>query len=110
RPVWRAIAEIDHPRFFNAAISMSSSGVNIETGLLSLAGWSRNRQLREEPHPAGGWVQRVGNFGEQVWEASRERGHGQRTIASVTTSRAASGPTSTVAKRVNSAAWARYAA
>ena len=33
-----------------------------------------NRQLREEPHPAGGWVQRVGKFSEQVWGDSRERG------------------------------------
>ena len=44
------MAEIDQPRRFNDEISMSSSGVNIATGLPSTAGWCRNRQHREEPH------------------------------------------------------------
>src|SRR5690606_38285875 len=60
---------------------MSSSGVNIETGLLSLAGRPRNHQIRKEPHPAGGWVQRVGNFSEQVWGNSRERGQPTETAS-----------------------------
>jgi hypothetical protein len=36
--MWRAMAEIDHPRCLNALISMSSPGVSIEAGLLSVAG------------------------------------------------------------------------
>jgi hypothetical protein len=49
--VSRAIAEIVHPRLFNASISMSSPGVNIETGLLSLAGRSATVSIERSPTP-----------------------------------------------------------
>jgi len=60
-----AMAAIDHPRFFNAMISTSSSGVNIETGSSRL-GRPRNRQpWRGAPRhgwvdPRGGEFQRAG--------------------------------------------------
>src|SRR4051812_49441819 len=45
------MAAIDHPRFFNAVISTSSSGVNIETGLLSTRSASQPPSLERSPTP-----------------------------------------------------------
>src|SRR4051794_21099433 len=45
------MAAVDHPRFFNAVISTSSSGVNIETGLLSTRSASQPPSLERSPTP-----------------------------------------------------------
>jgi hypothetical protein len=66
RPTWRAIAEFDHPRDFNAVISTSSSGLSIEAGLLLHAGVvlvDHQRQWEPTPHVwmlRGGERQRAG--------------------------------------------------
>src|SRR5690606_42092075 len=68
------MAEIDHPRFLNDAISTSSSGVNIEAGLLLHAGVVLvDHQRQGEPTPTGGCSE-VGRFSEQLWGDPRERG------------------------------------
>src|SRR5690606_6897310 len=70
------MAEIDHPRFLNDAISTSSSGVNIEAGLLLHAGVVLvDHQRQGEPTPTGGCSE-VGRFSEQLWGDPRERGQG----------------------------------
>jgi hypothetical protein len=61
------MAEMVHPRFFNDVISTSSSGVNIETGLLWWLAWSRNHQLERSPTPSSrtrGWGISVSRSGE----------------------------------------------
>lgn len=60
------MAEIDQPRFLNDVISTSSSGVNIEVGLLSPAGVvSSTTSLGRSPTPTDGCSE-VGSFSEQV--------------------------------------------
>jgi hypothetical protein len=69
------MAEIDQPRFLNDEISMSSSGVNIETGLLSPARLGlATASLERSPTPTGGCSE-VGKFDEQNWGELHERGH-----------------------------------
>jgi hypothetical protein len=61
-PTWRAIDEIDHPRFLNDVISTSSSGDSIEAGPLLHAGVVLvDHQRQEEPHPYG-WMLRGEEF------------------------------------------------
>jgi hypothetical protein len=74
------MAEIDQPRFLNDVISTSSSGVNIETGLLSPSRCGlATTSLGRSPTPTDGCSE-VGSFSEQVWGDPRERGHGSQSL------------------------------